>query len=95
MFDSIKANGYARLCARRKSLLITRRRQMTEYYVNKNAQPNGDHEVHREGCRWLPLPQNRIALGKFYTCHGAVAEARKYYRQVNGDYFCSRECHTG
>ena len=28
---------------------------MESYYVNTSAQPNGDHEVHREGCFWLTL----------------------------------------
>ena len=64
------------------------------YYVNKNAQPNGDHEVHREGCAWLPDQTNRIFLGVFSTCAEAVSAARRWYQQVNGCYHCSRECHT-
>ena len=68
---------------------------MARYYVNKNAQSNGDHEVHRTGCSWLPNAENRIYLGDFFSCYFAVAEARKFYRQVNGCYFCSKDCHTG
>lgn len=68
---------------------------MARYFVNKNTQANGDHEVHREECLYLPLAHNRIYLGVFYSCYPAVAEARKYYVQVNGCYYCSRECHTG
>ena len=64
------------------------------YYVNKNAQSNGDHEVHRDGCSWLPDVLNRIYLGLFSNCHPAVREARKHYTQVNGCYFCSKPCHT-
>lgn len=30
-----------------------------KYYANKNAQSNGDHEVHNENCRKLPLESNR------------------------------------
>lgn len=67
---------------------------MARYYVNKNQQSNGDHEVHREGCLWLPDAGNRMYLGVFTSCFPAVAEAKKYYRQVNGCYFCSRACHT-
>lgn len=66
----------------------------TRYYVNKNAQANGDHEVHQAGCAWLPAAANRLYLGMFYGCHAAVAEARKYYRQVNGCFHCSTACHT-
>ena len=32
------------------------------FYVNTNAQPNGDHEVHRSTCAWLPDVENRIYL---------------------------------
>ncbi|GMN06287.1 hypothetical protein MTsPCn5_16760 [Croceitalea sp. MTPC5] len=67
---------------------------MAKYYVNKNAQANGDHEVHKEGCVWLPLVGNRIYLGSFTNCKSAVREAKKYYTQVNGCYYCSRDCHT-
>lgn len=65
------------------------------YYVNTNAQNNGDHEVHRTGCSFLPSVANREYLGEFSNCAAAVQEARRYYRQVNGCYYCSRACHTG
>ena len=68
---------------------------MASYYVNKNEQANGDHEVHRERCAYLPYLQNRIYLGDFASCYPAVAKARQYYSRVNGCYWCSRECHTG
>jgi hypothetical protein len=65
---------------------------MVRYYVNKNAQSNGDHEVHREDCSYLPT--NRIDLGEFDKCQDAVREAKKHYTQVNGCKHCSNECHT-
>ena len=64
------------------------------YYVNKNAQWNGDHEVHNSGCSWLPDVSNRIYLGDFSTSRAAVREARKYYNQVNGCFYCCPESHT-
>lgn len=67
---------------------------MTKYYVNKNSQANGDHEVHRPGCTWMPDIENRIYLGEFATCCGAVIKAKKYYSQSNGCYYCSYACHT-
>lgn len=68
---------------------------MARYYVNKNAQDNGDHEVHVETCDRLPKPNNRIDLGIFSSCHGAVKKAKEeHYRQSNGCKFCSYECHT-
>lgn len=65
------------------------------YYVNKQAQSNGDHEVHKSDCSYLPSEENRLYLGSFDNCHDAVREAKKHYTQVNGCYWCSKECHTG
>ena len=67
---------------------------MTMYYVNKNAQANGDHEVHTSSCGYLPAIVNRIYLGDFATCSTAVTEARKHYTKSNGCFLCSRACHT-
>lgn len=68
-----------------------------EYCVNQNAQPgSNDHEVHDlasdKNC--LPEVQNRISLGWFSSCSGAVTEAKKYYSDVNGCYYCANDCHT-
>ena len=67
---------------------------MANYYVNRNVQLNGDHEVHTHLCTYLPAEANRIYLGTFNTCHDAVREARKHYAQVNGCYWCATACHT-
>ena len=68
---------------------------MPQYYVNKNAQPNGDHEVHKTvGCPTPAAEENRHYLGTFASCHEAVVEAKKIYPRSNGCAFCSPECHT-
>ncbi|HWL17560.1 MAG TPA: hypothetical protein VNR00_18265 [Opitutus sp.] len=67
---------------------------MDPYYVSKTAQFNGDHEVHKHGCQFMPEPHDRIYLGEFYSCHEAMKDARRHFPQVNGCYFCVRECHT-
>ena len=67
---------------------------MTTYYVNKKAQSNGDHEVHTSTCTYLPSEENKQYLGIFSNCRDAVRKAKEYYRQSNGCYYCSRECHT-
>jgi hypothetical protein len=68
---------------------------MAKYYVNKNAQSNtGDHEVHVSTCSFLPDTENRLYLGDFSRCRDAVIEAKKTYKQSNGCYYCSNECHT-
>lgn len=41
---------------------------MATYYVNMNAQTNGDHEVHKSGCSFMPNAGNRISLGDHGGC---------------------------
>jgi len=67
---------------------------MGSYYVNRTPQANGDHEVHELGCPWLALLPSTQYLGEFINCHGAVAEAKKIYRAVNGCKYCAEACHT-
>ena len=67
---------------------------MAAYYVNKNAQPNGDHEVHKSDCSRMPNPENRKYLGDFSSCHGAVRKAKEAYPKADGCYYCSPACHT-
>ncbi len=64
------------------------------YYVNKQAQPNGDHEVHEQTCSWLPSAANRLYLGEYPSCFAAVSEAKRYYTRVNGCKHCSKPCHS-
>lgn len=74
---------------------------MPNYCINKNAQPNGDHEVHDTTpgrCNHLPDLQNQIDVGFHLRCHEAVAAAKKRWPEhnatINGCYYCSNECHT-
>lgn len=67
---------------------------MKNYYVNKNAQSNGDHEVHTEDCKYLPISANRKYLGEYSNCKPAVTEAKKTYSQSNGCENCCSDCHT-
>ena len=67
---------------------------MAYYYVNKQAQPNGDHEVHKDGCQWMPSERNREHLGDHASCFSAVAKAKEKYSTANGCATCSPRCHT-
>ncbi len=67
---------------------------MARYYVNKNAQANGDHEVHTTNCPTPATLANRLDLGEHLTCHSAVREAKKTYPQSDGCANCCPECHT-
>ncbi len=67
---------------------------MATYYVNSNAQSNGDHEVHTSTCTYLPIPANQVYLGVFTTCAEAVRTAKALGYNANGCYYCSSSCHT-
>ena len=67
---------------------------MARYYVNKNQQSNGDHEVHKKGCSYFPNSENAEYLGDYYSCFPAVVEAKNRGYNANGCYYCSNECHT-
>lgn len=64
------------------------------YYVNKNTDEKGDHEVHTFSCSHLPSESNRVYLGDFASCSPAVNEAKRHFARSNGCYWCSRSCHT-
>ena len=60
---------------------------MELYYVNRNAQPTGEHEVHTSSCAHGPSIKNRINLGFFHNNSEAIKEARKYYNNVDGCFY--------
>jgi hypothetical protein len=67
---------------------------MDHYYVNNRAQENRDHEVHKEGCIYLPVITDKLYLGMHINCQEAVKEALKFYKRSNGCKTCCPECHT-
>ena len=68
---------------------------MPYYVVNRNAQfDSGDHEVHIVGCGEIKNSDNLKDLGFHMNCSEAVKEAKLYYSDSNGCYYCCRECHT-
>lgn len=67
---------------------------LQHYYVNDNAQENGDHEVHVYGCTFLDLAESVSKLGQHDGCITAVTEAMKLYSQSNGCFYCCKTCHT-
>lgn len=45
---------------------------MEDYYVNKNTQKTGEHEVHTGSCYRLPNTMNRIYLGNLQSSKEAL-----------------------
>lgn len=66
-----------------------------KYYVHKLKDAQGDHEVHTEDCKHLPLLKNREYLDDYPSCAPAVQLAKnRGYHPVNGCYWCCNPCHT-
>ena len=68
--------------------------KVPNYYVNDTAQTSGEHEVHSDGCPYLPYVTSKTDLGHFYSCQPAVAKAKEFYNNVDGCATCSPACHT-
>ena len=69
---------------------------MPRYFVHTEQDEDGDYEVHDETCPVLPDEENRISLGSFYTCVGAVLQARilTSLTPIDGCAICSPACHA-
>lgn len=61
------------------------------YYLNINKNEKGLHELHSENCFFVPIRQRRIDFGWFENSKEALAEARKYYPNISGCYWCCAE----
>ena len=72
------------------------------YFMNANAQSNGDYEVHNDICSYGKLVQRPLELGDHVSCYSAVqlaivrygSAAQAHRGQINGCYYCSNPCHT-
>jgi len=67
---------------------------MQHYYVNKQAQPNGEHEVHVPRCTYVAEGEDAVHLGTFVNCKEALQAAHAYYEKVNGCAWCCQDCHS-
>jgi hypothetical protein len=66
---------------------------MDLYYVDINAQANGDHEVHKSSCNFMPKKLYRLFLDYFKNCHEALKEARKTFpKTADGCHYCCPDC---
>ncbi|MBE8182386.1 MAG: hypothetical protein HAW61_02540 [Candidatus Portiera sp.] len=67
-----------------------------EYFINRNRQKTGEHEIHVKECKTFPEPQNAIPLGVYNICSAAKEAAKRAYPnwEVDGCKNCLRECHT-
>lgn len=66
---------------------------MYKYSINKNTQSNGDHEIHKSGCDWEPLPHNREELGYQVDDYAALRAGKRLYQRADGCRYCCPAIH--
>ncbi|QRN82310.1 hypothetical protein JR338_07630 [Chloroflexota bacterium] len=64
---------------------------MEKYYVNSNAQSGSEHEVHQEGCSYMP--DHPLPLGYCKDCWEALEKAKDHFGHVDGCFYCCFPCH--
>jgi hypothetical protein len=68
---------------------------MAEFYVEINAQSNGDHVVHTADCSLLPSKETVHYLGSISNTKSAVKKATEVLRlQASGCSHCSAAYQT-
>lgn len=69
---------------------------MSKYYVNNQSTypSSGEHEVHKEGCFWMP--SNRTYIGEFYNETDAVRSCQNSNPtlKIDGCKYCCPNAHT-
>lgn len=70
---------------------------MDNFYLNKNEQTSGEHEVHRSGCYWLTLMTNKEYLGIQLSSSAAIAKAKSLHLfwKIDGCATCCPESNHG
>lgn len=66
---------------------------MNHYYVNSQAQANGDHEVHKDACRYLPPAYHLVDLGWCGSDQEALVKAKQHYSRADGCAYCCPSIH--
>ena len=56
---------------------------MAEFYVEKIAQNNGEHVVHKSDCSLLPSQDAIQYLGAISNCDSALKKAGQFFRVLD------------
>lgn len=62
---------------------------MAEFFVEINAQDNGEHVVHKSSCSLLPAKDTLRYLGSIASATSAVKKAQESFKLVNGCSHCT------
>ena len=67
---------------------------MYSYFISKEKNGAGKHELHASVCYKLPDPGKRIYIGEFEDCVQAMRLAESMIRSMDGCPLCSPRCHS-
>ena len=65
-----------------------------KYYVNRNSQSGGEHEIHTKGCSHPPLKKNRIPLKGTNLREWKREGKKKNISNMDGCGHCNKKYHT-
>lgn len=70
---------------------------MPKFRLNKRRlNPQNNHEVHNDTCRYYKTLTSYVDLGEFIFCSTAIQTARTLgFSDVDGCSECCKECHSG
>lgn len=66
------------------------------YFINMKEDSNGNHEIHKEGCRYLSMIKDKKCLGEHISDREALKWARLYYfyfKKIDGCAYCCLSIH--
>jgi hypothetical protein len=64
---------------------------MNRFYVFKNANLQGKHELHKDGCRCVLNDDMAIYLGSYNSISIAIVAARAFFNEVVACAYCCEE----
>lgn len=69
---------------------------MPHYYVKQEPDQNGFYEMHHIRCPQLEEADlaSFIYLGRFNSCHKALAAAKQHFATADGCRRCASSCHA-
>lgn len=67
---------------------------MNRYSINRNEQPNGDHEIHKADCSRIQWSDKMSDLGYCANDQEALRKGREIYGdKADGCYYCCLSIH--
>jgi hypothetical protein len=67
------------------------KQSFSRYFVSVMPRTNDYHQIHKDGCPFLPEKEKRILLGQFDSGKEALIEGKSFFRKSECCRFCLKE----